>query len=72
MRKSAGTRKERAASELLGNWNSAAPFERLRSPYKKADSINLKIETPDKENAQFEAGIRIQMADEDPDYHEMG
>jgi len=62
---------QKAAAELLGNWNSSAPYERLRSSYRKADSINLKIETPDKENAQFEAGIRIQMRDEDPDYPAM-
>ncbi len=62
---------KKAAAELLGSWNSAAPYERLRSSYRKADSINLKIETPDKENAQFEAGIRIQMRDEDPDYPAM-
>ncbi|HEV3038264.1 MAG TPA: pitrilysin family protein [Candidatus Angelobacter sp.] len=62
---------QKAVPELLGNWNSAAIYEHLRSAYKKTDSINLKIETPDKENAQFEAGIRIQMADGDPDYPAM-
>ena len=33
--------------------------------------MNLKIETPDKENAMFEAGIRIRMSDDDPDYPAM-
>src|SRR5205807_5676945 len=44
---------KKAASELLGNWNSSAPYQRLLSPYKKFEAMSLKIETPDKENAQF-------------------
>jgi len=33
--------------------------------------INRKIETPDKENAQFNAGLRMSMTDTDPDYAAM-
>ena len=33
--------------------------------------IDAKIETPDKANAQFEAGLRFQMAENDPDYPAM-
>jgi zinc protease len=62
---------QKAAAETLGNWNSAAPYHALLSQHKKADSINLKIETPDKENAQFEAGMRVKMSEDDADYPAM-
>ncbi len=39
--------------------------------YKKVAPINEKIETPDKANAQFEAGVRFQMSQNDPDYPAM-
>ncbi len=35
---------------------------------KDVQHINIKIETPDKENAQFSAGLRLRMRDTDPDY----
>ena len=59
---------EKAAAELLGSWTSPARFERLQTPYKAAAAVNRKIETPDKQNAIFEAGLRIRMSDTDPDY----
>jgi zinc protease len=62
---------QKTAAELLGDWSSPAPYQRMVSTYKKSEAINLKIETPDKENAQFEAGMRIQMSENDPDYPAM-
>ena len=62
---------QKLAAELLGNWNSPAPYARLTSTYRKVEAINRKIETPDKENAQFEAGLRIGMSETDPDYPAM-
>jgi zinc protease len=62
---------QKLAEELFGNWNSAPPYQRLVAPFKAAAAINLKIETPDKANAQFEAGERIQMSESDPDYPAM-
>ena len=38
---------------------------------KPAGPINRKIETPDKANAQFEAGVRFKMSEDDPDYAAM-
>ena len=35
------------------------------------EAINRKIETPDKENAQFEAGMRIKLSENDADYPAM-
>jgi zinc protease len=61
----------KAAADLLGGWTSASPYRRIANSYKKPEPVNLKIETPDKQNASFEAGIRFRMSDEDPDYPAM-
>ncbi len=61
----------KAAAELLGSWNSPAPFATLKTVYIMEAPINQKIETPDKANAQFEAGLRFQMSQNDPDYAAM-
>ena len=61
----------KAVSELLGGWKSASGFRRMTSRYRKTEPVNLKIETPDKTNAQFEAGLRMQLTDADPDYPAM-
>jgi zinc protease len=62
---------EREAAELLGTWKSATPYQRIVNNYKDVQRINTKIETPDKENAQFSAGLRLRMKDTDPDYAAM-
>jgi zinc protease len=62
---------EREANELLGSWKSASPYTRIVNNYKDVQRINTKIETPDKENAQFSAGLRLRMRDTDPDYAAM-
>ncbi len=62
---------ESAATELLGSWKSASPYERIVTNYKDVQRINTKIETPDKENAQFSAGLRLRMRDTDADYPAM-
>jgi zinc protease len=60
-----------AAVELLGSWKSPSPYARIVSNYKDVQRINTAIETPDKENAQFSAGVRIRMRDSDTDYPAM-
>src|SRR5262244_2394211 len=62
---------ERETSELLGTWKGATPYQRIVNNYKDVQRINTKIETPDKENAQFSAGLRLRMKDTDPDYAAM-
>jgi zinc protease len=62
---------QKAAAELLGSWTNAVPYQRLATGYKKTEAVNLKIETPDKQNATFEAGLRIQMSEDDSDYPAM-
>jgi zinc protease len=62
---------QKLAAELLGSWSTPGPYARLTSPYKKAEAMNRKIETPDKENAQFEAGMRLKLSEGDADYPAM-
>ena len=62
---------EREAVELLGGWKSASPYQRIVNNYKEVQRINNKIETPDKENAQLSAGLRLRMRDTDADYAAM-
>jgi zinc protease len=59
------------AGSLLGPWKSASPYQRIVNTYKDIQSINTKIETPDKENAQFSGGQRLRMRDSEPDYAAM-
>ena len=46
-------------------------YARISSEFSKVTSVNRKVETPDKQNAQFEAGLRFSMTDKDPDYPAM-
>jgi len=62
---------QKAAAELFGSWKSQSPYTRIQSKYVKVTPIDTKIETPDKQNAQFDAGLRIQMRDTDADYTAM-
>ena len=59
------------AAELLGAWTVAAPYARIATPYQKTTPVNLKIETPDKQNATFDAALAFAMSDTDPDYPAM-
>ena len=62
---------QKAAGDLLGSWKSPSPYTRIVNTYAAVPPINTKIETPDKENAQFSAGLRLRMKDSDPDYPAM-
>ena len=58
---------QKLTGELFGDWKSPKPFERVMRPWTKIDPINRTIETPDKANAMFIAGMRLPLGDEDPD-----
>ena len=58
----------KTAAELFGNWTSPAPYQRITQNFAKTAPVNLKIETPDKQNATFAAALRLAMSDTDPDY----
>jgi zinc protease len=62
---------QKIAAPLLGDWKTSMTYTRIEAKYRKADAINEKIETPDKANAQFEAGVRFKMSETDPDYPAM-
>ncbi len=59
------------ATELLGNWNTTMKYKPIIGEFKAVAALNQKIETPDKANAQFEAGIRLKVSQNDPDYPAM-
>lgn len=56
------------AQDLFGNWRSPRSFERIASNYHDAPSINRNLDTPDKANAVFQAGLNLRLRDDDPDY----
>ena len=51
---------------LFGGWKSALAYKRIDNPYRAVASINKTIETPDKENAVFQAQMVIEMIEDDP------
>jgi zinc protease len=59
---------QKIAGELLGAWNTTKAYKPLITPFRKVPAINVTIETPDKANAQFMAGQRFQLSQDDPDY----
>ena len=61
----------KTAAELFGNWSSPAPYQRIAENFQKTPAVNLKIETPDKQNATFQAALQFSMTDTDPDYPAM-
>jgi zinc protease len=59
---------EKLVGELFGPWKSPRPFSRLVTVYQDIPPINKSLETPDKANAVFLAGMRLNLRDDDPDY----
>jgi zinc protease len=62
---------QKLAAELFGNWKAKTPYVRMGRTWKKLEVVNQKIETPDKTNAMFGAGLTIPMVESDPDYAAM-
>jgi len=56
------------AGSLLGTWNSPQQFERVPAEYKDVAATSITIETPDKANAFFLAGMNLPIRDDDDDY----
>jgi zinc protease len=59
---------KRTASELFADWKSPASYERIHNGYQKVAASNQSFETPDKANAVFLAGVRLNVSDADSDY----
>ncbi|HEY6931415.1 MAG TPA: pitrilysin family protein [Thermoanaerobaculia bacterium] len=55
-------------SELFGDWKSATPFERVPRRYHDVPAAKESLETPDKANAFFVAGMNLALRDDDADY----
>lgn len=58
----------RTIQQTLGNWNSAAPYQRVLQEYAEIAPTRQLINTPDKENGTYLAKLSLDMRDEDPDY----
>ena len=54
--------------KLFGDWKSPLPYKRIEQPYREVAAINKLIETPDKENAVFNAQMLIEMQEDDPQF----
>jgi zinc protease len=62
---------QQQATRLLGDWKAARPFQRIPFEYKAVDARTEVIETPDKANALFVAGMPLEVSDADADYPAM-
>lgn len=56
------------AEELFGSWQSATPYQRIEVRYQEAAPVDRVIETPDKANAVYRAGMNLKLRDDDPDF----
>ena len=57
-----------SATKLFGNWRAKEQWARIPVPYRAIDSSTTVIETPDKANALFLAGLNLPIRDDAPDY----
>ncbi len=57
--------------QTFGDWTAEMETARLPSVYRDITPERIVIETPDKANAFFRAGINLDMGDDDPDYPAM-
>jgi zinc protease len=56
------------ARELFGSWRSPQPFARMERKHYDAPAASEQIETPDKANALFVAGMNVEVRDDSRDY----
>ncbi len=56
------------AQKLFGDWRSPRPFKRIAETYRDVPPIKRDLNTPDKANAVFLAGLNLPLRDDDPDY----
>jgi zinc protease len=59
---------QKVVAELFGAWKSPQPFDRLREIFEDVPAVNRSVDTPDKPNAVYYAGLRLNLRDDDPDY----
>jgi zinc protease len=54
--------------EEFGTWKSASPYTEVLRTYQKPATVDRMIETPDKANSVFSAGIAMALNEDDPDF----
>ena len=54
--------------QIVGDWKSPKPFARLKRKAFDVASTTEQIETPDKANAFFAAGVNLPVRDDEPEY----
>jgi zinc protease len=59
---------QKLAAELFGAWRSPSSYTMLKRNVAKVEAVDQSIETPDKPNAVFAAGMTMHLNDSDPDY----
>lgn len=59
---------EELTGKLFGSWQSPGPYKRVPRKFFDVPAINRSIETPDKKNAMFLAGMNLSIKDSNPDY----
>jgi zinc protease len=59
---------EKQLTTLLGDWKNPKPFTRVKNEYFEAPAREMVIETPDKAQAFFVAGLNLALRDDDADY----
>jgi zinc protease len=52
-------------ARLFGSWNAHITYVRLPNPYRASGSASQQLETPDKANAFYTAGLAIPLKDDD-------
>jgi zinc protease len=58
----------RLAATLFGDWKSPTPYRRIPARYFDVQPMDQVIETPDKANAVFRAGLNLKVRDDHPDF----
>ncbi len=54
--------------KALEGWSAKASYARIEEPYQPTRGERVTIETPDKANATYFAGLSLPMKDDNPDY----
>jgi zinc protease len=54
--------------ETFGSWEASSPTERIPTVYRDISAERIVIETPDRANAAFYAGLNLPIGDDHPDY----
>jgi zinc protease len=59
---------KKLVAELLGEWKSPKAFADAAKPYREISPAKQSVQTPDKANAVFTAGMPFRVTDQDKDY----